>query len=467
MFARRVGWAATFAIAALMLSAAALVNGYPLLFTDSVYYLVNGERLILAHWSMDQRPVFYGAAIWFLHAERSLWPIVLVQGLISAHLIWVTLRSFDLKPSGPAFLAIVGGLVVATPLSWYVSHVMPDLFAGIMLLALFLLGFCGRTLSRGETLYLVVLAALSICFHMSNLPVALAFIGTGWVLARRLRVPAPQLAGFAGPVVLALVISLTYSWCMYREFSLTLNAPPFLLARIVADGPGKAYLAASCAERRFVLCKYRDRLPDTEVGFLWHFHDGLYGTPDYRAIEAEQGAIVAGTARMFPLWMLANAVRGSWHELLTIDSRASLSEAERSYMEETLPWLGSESRHSLQARTLLTSENLAVMNRIHAACILLGLVLDLLFVGLCLRRRAMLPVLLSGCVAAGLVVNAAVTGAISGLDGRYTGRMIWLVAFCAVIAGWTAWRTHRAAVYAGAACDGVAVDGAARLAIGR
>ena len=104
------------------------------------------------------------------------------------------------------FLALIAALAVLTPLSWHVSHVLPDVLTGALILAIFLLGFRREQLTRAETVYLFLLAAACICFHLSNLPIALALCAGTLLLRLCAGDPAdsPASAG-GGPVVLALL----------------------------------------------------------------------------------------------------------------------------------------------------------------------------------------------------------------------------------------------------------------------
>ena len=146
-----------FIMGALILSGMAFINKYPLLFPDTYSYLTDGINLIRLKWPDNQRPVFYGLFIWLLHWEHTLWPVVLVQGLILTHLIWLTLRVHSAALSPLVFLGIIALLAILTPLSWYASHIMPDVFLGVLILSAFLVIFCRDQLRKGETIYLFLL----------------------------------------------------------------------------------------------------------------------------------------------------------------------------------------------------------------------------------------------------------------------------------------------------------------------
>ncbi len=433
--ASMAGWTLVFAAGAIILCVAALANGEPILFPDTLSYLLDGEQLIRLSWPGNERPVFYGLAIWFLHWERTIWPVLFAQGLVMTHLLWLTLRTLGAPSRRFVLLGLVAGLAAVTPLSWYVSHVMPDVFTGVLVLAMFLLGVCRQRIGRGETIYLFLLATAAICFHLSHLPLALTLASAGllaWLVPRWRPTLRPAL--LTGPILLALATFFSFSLVVYREVTLTPKSPPFLLARVLADGPGRAYLRVTCAHTPFpyVLCRELDRLPDTENGFLWGMLAPIRTTPEFWAIRAEQGPIVAGTFRMFPGWTAWTMLRNTARQLITIDSATEFGPHDRLTLLQHYHFVAPNYDQSLQGRGLLDDPHLLWINRIHAGAALAGLLVAVLLAWMCWRRGAVLPVVLLSVVLLSLVVNAFVTGALSGVFGRYQGRIIWLLPFCAV-----------------------------------
>ena len=45
--------------------------------------------------------------------------------------------------------------------------------------------------------------------------------------------------------------------------------PPFLMAWVIADGPGTKFLQQTCASKTYTVCHYADRLPMHALQFLW------------------------------------------------------------------------------------------------------------------------------------------------------------------------------------------------------
>src|SRR3954466_6368133 len=192
-------------IAGLVLVWPAFWNGYPLVFADSGTYL--GQALLgRASWD---RPLFYSLFLHATHWRLSLWPTIFAQGLLVAHVLYLSLRAVRLPGAMPLLVAACC-LAVLTRLPFFAGQIMPDFFTGIVVLTLWLLGFRFHILSRGERVYVALLATISIAVHLSHLPLALAVAVAGgctrWILddlSAGIR-SAARMAAPALPVVLAL-----------------------------------------------------------------------------------------------------------------------------------------------------------------------------------------------------------------------------------------------------------------------
>lgn len=339
-------------------------------------------------------------------------------------------------------------LAIATPLAWYVSHIMPDVFLGVLILAMFLLGFCRDQLGKGEVIYLFLLATASICFHLSFLLVGLAIAAItaiAWLLHRKGHVPVRPLL-VIGPIALALAALFSFSFVVYKEVTLTPRSPPFLLARLLADGPAKAYLQATCGQTPYRICSFLNEIPNTENDILWGF-EPIRMPENQTAIRAEAGSIVAGTIRMFPGWVGANMLNGTARQLVTIISETQFPDADRESVRTRYFFAGPNYPVSLQGLGMLDEEHLAGINLFHTAVAVIGLLLAVLLAAVCVRRREFRPVVLLGLIALSLLANAFATGALAGVFGRYQGRGIWLLPFFVIAASfvlrpWTPNQRH-------------------------
>lgn len=440
-------WLPALGLAAVLLCAVALINGGPIVFPDSLAYMIDADRLAHLQAPYAVRPIFYGLAIWPLHSGGQFAPALFVQALVVAHLIYLTLRASGAEPRPLAFLLLMVALVLLTPVSWHVAHLLPDIFVAALLLALYLLGFCRDALGRLETWYLVLLAAASASFHLTALPVGMAVFaltGLAWLRAGRGRV-RPLLV--LGPLLLAVAGSLGFSYAVFQRWTLTPNSPPHLLARILADGPGRDFLHRSCPQSGFELCAYLDRLPDTEEDFLWRLLPSI-PTADGKRIKAEAGAVIEGTVAMFPVQvaghMLANAAR----QLVTIGSETHFRPDQWAELRAQDTPISRALSGTLQASGAFEPPALDAVNAVHAGVALASLAAAFLLLPPLLGAGLFRPAALIGTVLTGLLANAFVTGALGGVFARYQGRLVWLLPLASVtgalaLARWSARRRTR------------------------
>lgn len=431
-----IAWTAAFLGAVLLLCAVALANGGPILYPDTLAYVVDGDRLAHLQAPYAVRPIYYGVALWPFHAVGYGLAIA-VQAAIVAHLLLLTLRTTGAAPAPLTFLAAILALVALTPVTWHVAHLLPDIFTAVLILALFLLGVCRDALRRWERWYLFLLATVSATLHVTMWPIGAALVVLA-VLARftpfrRFAHPVPM----AVPLALALAGSLAGSYAIFQRVTLTPNSPPHFLARLLADGPARDYLRTTCPASGLQLCAYLDTLPPTEDGFIWRMLPAL-PTDAGKRIKAEAGQVVAGTIRMFPLQVAGHMLANGARQLVTFPSETQLSPDE---------WHAAITDGPAAARTLAASlaatpqahgafdrPALDVVNAVHAAVALLCLPAAIALFVVAIRRRVFRPAALLATVAAGLLTNGFVSGAFGGVFGRYEGRVIWLLPFAVLAA---------------------------------
>jgi hypothetical protein len=407
-------------------------NGYPLIFADTGTY-IGQALLIYLGWD---RPPFYSLFLFATHWRLSLWGPMLAQGLVVAHLLGVTLRVLG-RPSPWLLVAVAFALSVLTGLPWLAAQLIPDVFTGVVVLALWLLGFKAASLSAAERLWLLLLAAATIACHQSHLPLALglAFCGAAMLLVwRGARLAFVGAARMAFPVAVAAAALVAVNLAGHGRASLSPFGSVFLAARLIYDGPGMDMLRRTCPDAGWRVCPFLDRLGPHHDAFLWEPASPLHselGGPKVWAAEAS--AIVSATLRDAP-GTVARAVAGNTLEQFRLLDTGDGVE----------PWpgvLGPEPLiarffpHELgrflagrQQRGLLIQDAQAIAP-LHRDAALGGL-LVLLALPLLLRSRLGLAgVALAVLVLAAGIGNAAITGGLSGPAVRYQARLAWLFVF--------------------------------------
>ncbi len=428
--------AAAILLAAVLLLWPAVWNGYPLLFADSGTYVAQVPTGAIG-WD---RPPFYSLLLLLLHWRLSLWPVVLGQAVAAALLLRLALRASG-QGGELRLVAVAAGLAVASSLPWFAAQVMPDVFTGLLVVALALLAGVPEALAPRARRVLAAAATVMMTLHLSHLPLAVAVLGgvLGWRFWRTRRRP-----GWAAllPPVLAAGLLLALNVCAHGRATLAPFGDVFLLARLIEDGPGREVLGRACAAGAgWALCEGRAALPATADEVLWSPASpvqALAQAGDPRRLADEAAAIVGRSVLQMPGAVLAGAGRATLRQLgafATGDGLGAWPEQVAPQLARVLP--ASDLFAYAQARQ--TRGVLAVpgwLGRLHVAAALAGLA------GCCvLLASARAPAAVRALALATLVavpVNAAVTGALSGPHDRYQSRVMWLplaVLACALPAG--------------------------------
>lgn len=422
--AHSVAYLAAIAAAALAFGAPALWNGFPFLFWDTGGYLEAG----LHHAIVPGRSMLYGL---LLAAGRwpSFWPVAALQCLATAWVLALLFRVHGLAGRLWAYLATCALLATCTALPFVAGELMPDIFAALAPLGLYLLAARGRDLTRAESTLLCLLLVFSGGAHGSVLATllvlfALAVLATrvSPALRARLRLRLPALA-LVGALLAAPAINLVLA----GRFVPTPGAMAFVFGRLLEDGMIDRYLLEHCPDPKQPLCYYRDELPSTADDFLWDNDDAFValggmekGIPHMR--DAVVGALVT-----FPLDNLALAARAFARQVVTLETGDSLYNYLTDSTEAISALVPSAAPAMAHARQQADPGlDFTRVNGIQVPFALAGTAL-LLLAGLWSWRKGRREAAgLCAAVLAILLVNAAVCGILSNPVNRYQARVAWL-----------------------------------------
>ena len=422
--------------AAFLMAWPALYNRYPLLYPDSMSYLEDGPlvaRALFLHKFSDDyggRSFIYCLGILPLHLNFTLWPVVALNALLTAYVIWLTVRSILPKNTILRYLALVLPLSIFTGSSWSVAWIMPDILGPALYLSIFILVFAPQSLSRAERLIVVLIAWWSAASHITHLLLA-AGICVFLALLSLLRRPRVQhclraVGGVAMIVIAAAAVYISLHWYLYGKPSLEGKGPPFLLARVIADGPGRWYLQKHCGDLHLEVCTHVHNLPDNVGDFLWG-DDGIWlnASAEQRdRMQSEETAVVVGALREYPREEFMISANHFWGQLHTFglsdyDANPWILEMAGTVM----PVARLRYVQTRQAQETLHEEFFASLQywTVLASLVVIGT--GFVFV----RHRSGRVTGLTTIIVMAVVANAAVTGILSNVEDRYQARVIWLV----------------------------------------
>jgi hypothetical protein len=237
----------------------ALYNRFPLVFSDTDPYIA---AAMVGGLPAD-RPIYYSIFISIIGQLQSICAVVVVQGLIVAGVLRVAL-SAALGPISALWLVLaVGLLALLTPLPWFASWLMPDVFSGTLIIAFIVLAIYWRDLTASVRLGLGLVLVFSNIVATGNLLLLSLMTGgflTGeWVVKRRLNKLRTH----------ALLGTLLGSYCLvifpnYAYFGLATINPEgnvFLAARLFDAGLMAPYLERRCPSwPEIPLCPFLDEV---------------------------------------------------------------------------------------------------------------------------------------------------------------------------------------------------------------
>jgi hypothetical protein len=285
----------------------ALINGFPFVYSDTGTYIKSAFEGYIPF----DRPYWYGA---FIRATSggglSLWGVAIAQSaLCAAYILRVSkLRGPPGKEKRTALITCAV-LTAGTGQGWYAGQLIPDIFTGIGLLAIYLLlrGREGAWLRGFDVL--VIIAA---CWmHLSNL-VILPLAGLALIFFSRtvLSIPIGRALVLWGAVAAMAWGGLALANRMLDgEFHISRSGPAFLMGRMIDLGILKPYLEEHCPTEHYGICAYLDSLPSDGQHFLWWADSPMSKQGGWAATRDEYDRIVRGslTEPRFIWWQ----VRGS------------------------------------------------------------------------------------------------------------------------------------------------------------
>ena len=423
----RASTAATILAGAVLLCWPAILNGYPIVFSDTFGYLEQG---IEGYVGWD-KPWIYGPLLVPLHARLSLWPIVAAQSLLLSAMLWLLQRSLVPNPRRTAHLVLVLVLALGSAAPWFTSLVMADAFTPLVPIGLCILAVRPAPgmppLSRPIRLFVTLVTTVAIAAHLSHLILASACIA---VLALyRWRTPLAAL-GTATPLAAALALLLAINVVGQNRAAISPYGSVYALARLVADGPAADTIREACPGAGWYLCAWTTRLTDDSDAFLWS-PEGPMSQEGVGPLNLapEASAIIRETIRRHPVAVaraaLANTVRQLGQDRI---GDALIPDYLDVTVRKTLEAYFPPSEVARFDQGLQSHGRLAAI-----AGPINPLILSLLAAGtlatawIAVARRSAPLGMFATLALVAVLANAFATGALSGPHDRYGARIAWLL----------------------------------------
>ena len=427
----RALWALASLVCVLLLLAPALWNGFPLLQYDTGGYLARWYEGTL----VPSRAVVYGL---ILNAGTPLafWPVLVLQSALTVWIVALTLRTHGLGRRPWLLLAVIASLSVVTTLPWLTAILLTDIFAGLSVLALYLLLRHGEALGRCERIALMLLIAVSAATHSATLAVLLALLLAAIVFflsdRRRSRIVGIWRGLFALTLGVAMVFAADY--VVAKRLAWTPGGFALSFGRMLQDGIVSKYLDEHCPDPKLQLCAYKDELPrDADV---WFWGNPLFDRLGrFAGLGAEMEKIAVASVLAYPGLQAETALIATGKQLIDVRSgEGVVNEIWHTYaiIERYTPQLGPAMRAARQQSGAI---DFSAINRLHYPLALIAMAL-LPLILLLAWRRTLPPEIgeLAATVTLALLANAFICGALSNPHDRYGARMVWLASLAVALA---------------------------------
>ena len=421
-------WTNLWLLSGILLLYPAFINGYPLMFPDGVDYLYFGRGVLrmlltgqLSQYGM--RSEVFSLSMCPFSLCWSFWPAIIFNaGLVTGTIYLLFQKRAKMSA------AVLISLSLFSTLPWHVSQVMPDYLTGLMPIWLFLL-LSPRP--RAEQFFLAFSLAYGLLSHASHLVLGPALLGTVALLLPRKQWHRLLPAGLT--ILTAVVFQLLLSLVLYGGPHLfNPKSPPFLLARLLADGTGIRYLREHPEDK---LSPFLPLIKPNSDQILWD-DEGLIKTLQrqdptlLKTLSSNQWSWAGRVVRAYPLEQTrASLVNWEWQiRHCNLDSYWS-DPYIKTGLDFYFPGESERYARSAQARGTLPLEEVRQVLKIG---MLLGALAIAIFLGKYHLPTEVDSRTLLFLVVTTLLMNAAVTGIISGPHPRYQSRVIWLLPLVAM-----------------------------------
>jgi putative flippase GtrA len=462
--------------------------GRPNVFTDTRDYMIHGARFYQAlrrtflnekepvpvtaeqkqaaellkwhkhfdHSNVGARSPYYGIFLYTLAHRGTLWLLASVQALACAWMIFLLWRSMAAEAPGWTYYALMAALSLGTSLPWVASFAMPDIFAAVLVIGAALLLFYRTELTRWEKPAVCVIVGATLAFHGSHPLLLIAMVVVGVAMARLMKAPKSAIRGYvqiAGIGVVSAVVALfVYAEAIYLHTGDHLRRPPFMMALVISDGPGRTYLRESCAKGApWVICPFRNLPLKNSDQILWSSQPatGVFNRMNYEdrvAMEQQETEFVVATFFHHPVAQTIASLK-DWGQQLTefyVDDplRRPMAFMLHKYWGKTnlvdlMRAVGPCGKWGELCEPKVRISELEAVDTPIVVISILGLIAALCqrstLLG-AIRRRSFrwdepMSRATAAClfIATAVVLNAGICGMIAGPFARYQARVIWLV----------------------------------------
>jgi hypothetical protein len=326
-------------------------------------------------------------------------------------------------------------LTATTSLPWLSGLLLTDIFAGLAVLALYLIVLRGKELRSIERMSLVAFIGFAVSTHSATFAVLCAMTAVAavlWLLDRT-RLPAAGLCRATIALALGAAFVLAANFLVARQLAWTPGGFSLAFGRMLQDGIVKRYLDDHCPDPTLRLCAYRAQLPRDADEWFWgnELFDRL---GRFAGLSDEMRRIAIASVIEYPVLQAQTAAAAAAKQLVSVATGEGVVDSvghTYAIIERFTPHVVPSMRAARQQHGEI---DFTGVNRIAVPVALLSILL-LPVIALRTRRRAGSHDLgeLTATIGAAILINAAVCGILANPHDRYGARLAWIATFAVLL----------------------------------
>jgi len=411
----------------------AIINGYPLVYSDTSTYIASGFTLQ----PPVDRPIMYGLFLRFTSLNGvTLWSVVVLQGLLLSMLLYrvhnFLADGFDKKWKSTGYLLLVT-ISSLSGAGWAASHLMPDIFTSIMVLTFLLIILEARASRSSVSMY--ILFGISVAVHFSHVPISLALLLIAflvWIYQHRRGTKPFKLR------ILAILLGIILLGYGSMASSSSKSRHVFLMGAFIEQGIIGEFLQEHCEERPYKLCAFRDSLPAYSWQFIWEPSSPLYQLGGWKETREEFSEIINQTFTSPKyIWIHVKAsLRETGKQVVRFQTVQPLGVAPnreqlRARIFQYIPSDGERYDGAIQNKTNLLA--LVWLNPVQLILIFLSLAL-LSYVVYRKQAWKIPPLRMTALIIlSAILLNAFISGTFANAIDRMGNKMIWLLPMVTIL----------------------------------
>jgi hypothetical protein len=269
-----------YALSVLIACVVTLINGFPILYSDTSTYISSGFELEAPF----DRPITYGILlrIFSLNGLSFLF-VPLFQSALFIYVISKTIECFvgNQNKAKHTFVATIV-IIAFTGFAWDINQLIADFFTSIGFLSLLCILYDKNIIKENIVLFIIFFFASA--SHISNTFIYLACLFI-ILLFRKTFLPTMDLKLFKKKIAILLVL-LAISYVIMAS-AISKSKDVFYNGSLAQKGILQEILKDKCGITDFRLCQYKDSIPLSFEGFVWKPSSPLYKLGGWKELRPE------------------------------------------------------------------------------------------------------------------------------------------------------------------------------------